>query len=566
MAFCTLALLCSCNDATKADSLVIGNVITMDPLVPQARAVAIRNGKIIFVGSEEEAGRLCGNRTVVHNFGSASIYPGFMDGHAHGELAISRFNEADLFEVDEREGSAMEDFVEAMRQYMEDHPGQEEYKGQGWTVKDKEPDASMLDAICPDVPMVLTSADLHSVWINTAAMEKYGIDSEAAAEYGSDCIRLDAEGKPTGYVSEKIASSLMGDKKMGREDFKKGLLKWQDYAFSRGITAVSEASLNADEREIIEAYRELCDEGLWKLRTYAYVRINENVPNAGLDSALNRVLEMSRELEGEYFRISGAKVFMDGVLESHTAWLDEEYSDQSGYYGLALCTESDRVARIVSFCNTHGMNVHFHAIGDAASRVAVEGISKAADATGINDGRNTIAHLQLVHQELIAKFAEYNIIAVVAPLWIPKYPYEYDITCQYIGDRALTQYPVKSFFDAGCKVNFHSDFPVTYISVPQNIYTAVTRELADSGEESRHNYPEHISRRQALEAATIHTAYQWKEENNLGSLSTGKIANMAVFDTDFLNDDLQDVWDAGLLATFVDGEIVYSADPADGRN
>lgn len=538
--------------------LLLGNVITMDTATPTAEAVVVENGIIKFVGSAEEARKMCDNKTRIKDYGTASIYPGFLEGHTHGALASDRFQQADLTPLNEKADAVMDDYVAIMKQYMAEHPGQPMYKGAGWSVKDREPNAAMLDAICPDVPMCLNTVDGHSMWINTAAMKKFGIDKEAVKKYGTDCVRVDANGDPTGYLSETPAIALLAKISTTKEECKKGLLMWQEKAFSYGFTAVTEAALNIASPYACEAYQELCNEGLWKLRTYAVEVIEEKVPNEKLDSALNRVLELHNQYNGEYFKVTGTKVFMDGVIEAHTGWLEEEYSDQPGYYGLKRCPEASRVAKIVAFNNRNGMNVHFHSIGDAATRTVIEGIVQAIGETGIKDGRNTVAHLQVVNPASFDLFAKYNIIAVVAPLWVGKDPGVYDMECLYLGDRAETEYPIKSFYDAGVKVNFHSDYPVSNsLSVARSVYMSVARTEPRLGAAGIHNPSECVTRQQALEAMTQNVAYQWHEENRQGTISVGKLANFAIFEVDFLKADLANVWDAKVIATYVDGKVVY---------
>lgn len=548
---------CSSGDESL---LLLGNVITMDEATPAAEAVYVENGIIKYVGTADEARAMCDAKTVVKDYGTACIYPGFLEGHTHGVLAADRFQQADLTSVTYREGKVvMDDYVEAMKQFMEEHPGLPMYKGAGWLVKDREPDAAMLDAICPDVPMFLNTEDGHSMWVNTAAMKQYGIDAEAVKKYGTDCVRVDADGNPTGYLSENPCIELLGKISMTKDDCKKGLLLWQEKAFSFGFTAVTEAGLGLASEYAAEAYQELCDEGLWKLRTYANLVIDENVPDDKLDSALNNVLAMHKKHNGEYFKIIGTKLFMDGVIEAHTGWLEEAYDDQPGYFGLKRCPESSRVARIVAFNNKNGMNVHLHSIGDAATHTAVEGIAQAAAETGVKDGRNAMSHLQVVNPRDYQTFADNNIIAVVAPLWAAKFPDEYGISCSYIGKRAETMYPVKDFYDAGCKVNFHSDYPITSsMSVARSVYMAATRTQPHLGPKYALNPAQIITRKQALEAMTTNVAYQWHEENRQGSISVGKVANFAVCDTDFLKDNLDTIWNTRIMATYVDGVQVFS--------
>lgn len=553
-----VVLLASCTHPRET-LLLLGHVITMDSVAPTAEAVFVENGIIRYVGTEAEARELCDARTIVRDYGTACIYPGFLEGHTHGILAADRFLQADLSVVNAQAGVTMDDFVQAMKQYMAENPGLTMYKGAGWTPKDRDPHAAMLDAICPDVPMLLNTEDGHSMWINTAAMRRFGIDKEAVKKYGEDCVRVDAEGNPTGYLSENPAIELLGKISMTKDECKEGLLIWQEMAFRFGFTAVTEAGLGLGCPYGAEAYQELCDEGKWKLRTYANLVVDESVPDDKLDSALNNVLAMRNRHNGEYFKVIGTKMFMDGVIEAHTGWLKEAYSDQPGYYGLKRCPESARVAKVVAFNNRHGMNVHFHSIGDAATHTVVEGVARAIAETGIRDGRNAVSHLQVVDPADYQTFVNDSLIAVVAPLWSYKEPVGYDYTVQYLGlDRAENQYPIRSFCDLGCRVNFHSDYPVSpSMSVVRSLYMAAARTTPELGSAAVLNPSECISREQALRAMTTDCAYQWHEEDRQGSIAAGKIANFAIFDADFLHDDLDAVWDAVVLATYVDGKVVY---------
>lgn len=548
----------SCKE-TKEQVLLLGDVVTMDPENPRAEAVVVEDGIITFVGSQEEARKMCNDKTIVKDYGKACIYPGFLESHAHGIGAAARSLQANLSDVNAKDGAVMDDFVQAMKKYIEENPGLPIYKGAGWTPKEKDPTAAMLDAICPDVPMLLNTEDGHSMWLNTAAMKQFGIDANAVKKYGTDCVRVDKDGNPTGYLSETPAIELMKKSSISKEEAKAGLLKWQEKAFGAGFTAVTDAALFIVTPHAAEAYQELCDEGKWKLRTYAVHTIEENVPDEKLDSALNAILDLHNKYNGEYFKVTGTKVFMDGVIEAHTGWLEEEYSDQPGYFGLKRCPEVSRVAKIVAFNNKNGMLVHFHAIGDGATRVVLDGIAQAAKETDVKDGRNAVAHLQIVKPDEIRMFGEYNVIPVVAPLWTPKEPVLYEYTVQFIGkDRAESQYPIKSFIDAGCKVNFHSDYPVSpAMDAPKSLYTAVLRTRQDLGPERAHNLSEAITREQALEAMTTNVAYSWREENRMGSITPGKIANFVVYDVDFLKADMDAIWDAKLINTIVDGKVVY---------
>ncbi len=571
--FATMALaaitLVGCNEKNdepqidprqQSDCMVLGNIITMDEENPTAQAVVVENGIIQFVGDCDEAKKYCTDKTKVLDYGTASVYPGFIEGHLHGMEVTTRQFQLDLSELDDDPNTTMWDFLALIKAYVQANDGFELYKGAGWAVHfGVQPTRQMLDSICDTKPMIFTSVDGHSFWINTVAIEKYGVSKpENIKKYGTDCIRVDASGYPTGYVSEAAGDLVRPALLLSKEEYMEGLRKWQTMAFSYGITAVEEAALPVSGTHIQEAFEALDQSGEWKLRTYASEVIQYPMPDEVFYRDINLIKQHYQQNKSEYFKIYGIKIFVDGVVESHTAWLLEPYNDNPSYYGLQAFPYPDRITEAVAFANSNGMNAHFHCIGDAATRTAVDAIIKAQNQTGIKDKRNTIAHLQIIKPEEIDKIAQNNIIPVVAPLWVPKDSDYFSHELEYLGDRANTQYRIKSFFDKSCCVTFHSDYPVSpSISIPRTIYAAVTRTDERYGASGILNIDEAITREQALQALTVNVAYQLSEENRLGKLKVGYVANMSVFDADFLKDDMAQVYRASTVATIIDGNVVY---------
>ncbi|MCQ2205405.1 MAG: amidohydrolase [Bacteroidaceae bacterium] len=544
-----------------ADKLVIGKIITMVPNASTAEAITIKNGKVQYVGSLTEARKHCDDKTVVENYGKNSIYPGFLEGHLHGIEVAGRLDQCDLATLDVKPSTTMEDFVNAMAQYVNDNPKRSIYKGAGWSVRrDVLPTRQMLDTICPKVPMVLSSVDGHSMWLNTVALKKFKYDAPANIEkFGTDCIRLESGGFPTGYVSEGAMELARPALTLTKDEYKKNLLKWQDMAFSYGITGVVEAAISIEDAPVQEAFMELAKEGKWKLRTYAMENINYTTDNEKFYGDLNKILDHTRQYKNEYFRVYGVKIFVDGVVEAHTAWLIAPYADDPTYYGKKNYPEPTRIADAVAFANRNGINVHFHAIGDAAVRNAVDGIISGQQQAGVSDARNTIAHLQIVRPEDVKRIYENHIIPVVAPLWVPYDSAYSQHEIDYLGqERFDNEYRVKDFFDLGCPVNFHSDYPVSPdIDMPLTIYCAVTRTDVQHGPEGVHGPRQAVTRQQALEAMTFNVAYQLKEENRLGMIKSGMVANLSIYDVDFLNAPIEEIPAAKVVATYVDGNVVY---------
>lgn len=538
----------------KADKIFLGNIITMDERKPYAEAVAVKDGLILYVGSERIARSLVDDRTEVIDLKGNTIYPGFMESHCH-PLGAGQMLDTEA-SANLTAGENLADYVEILSSFVNKHPEKTIYIAYGFVERDEKPTASMIDTVCADKSVVVNSEDGHSMWLNTAALREFHLDAESVQNYGADLVRADEHGNPTGYISEAPAFEIRKKLTISQEDGMRFILILQDYFFSKGYTAVYDAGIEIIDKNCFDFYQGLVEKGSLKLRTYAGSIIDENCED--IKGAVEKIARM-QEANSEYFKIIGVKTFSDGVLEAHTAYLLDEYRDQAGYHGSQRMTDPGKLAELYTEAARHNMNVHCHTIGDAAVRCNLDAMEEALKSTGKTDMRNALAHLQIVSRDDIKRFADLNVIAVVPPLWTAKEPIYFQQELDYIGsERAEAAYPIKSFLDAGAVCAFHTDYPVSpVVDVPQSIYTAVKRHRPEQTDEAVRKSNEFITRYQALLGLTKNVAYMWHEENRMGSLETGKIANMSVFDSDFLNDDLEKVAHSSLVCTIVDGNVVY---------
>ena len=545
----------------KADTIIYGNIVTLDPNKPFVKAMATKDKRIVYLGLKEVAESLCGEGTTVLDYGDSRVYPGIMDAHTHGPMAGERL----ALQADLVGHSSMQEYVDVMADYVRKNPDKSIYLGAGWDKYD-EPTAAMLDAICPDKPMVLRSSDGHSMWLNTAALTDCGIDKAYAEAHAEGEVHVDANGNPSGLICEIPVGDVNRRYEVTLENMKLALLAWQEFAFSQGITAVGDAYIDMYPC-CIDAYSELVKEGKWKLRTYAHV-VNPDVLMAQPERAGVDLEELARQYNSEYFKIIGQKIVLDGVVEAHTAAMLEEYADQPGYYGVLNVKDAEHIRKIVSSANKAGFPVHTHAIGDKAAKMILDAYQAVETETGGFGVRNAICHLQCIRPEDVQRCADYNVVAVVAPTWAPAvFPF-FDESIRYLGaKRAWEQYPVKAFIDAGATICFHTDYPVNpMIDVPLSIYSAVKRAYPKAypyeigGAQSVMNPDEAIDPMRALQAMTSNVAYMCGCEQDLGTLEIGKFANATVYDGDFLNyADPEEIFEAKLVATIVDGEVVYKA-------
>lgn len=541
----------------KAEKLYLGDIVTMDTTKPEAEALCVKDGVIMYVGSEKTARTLCDENTEVIDLGKNTIYPGFMEAHCH-PMGAGKFLDTEAL-CDVSAGESLEDYIKILSDFIAAHPDRKKYSGHGFIERDVKPEASMLDAVCADKPIMLMTADGHSMWLNSKAMEVFGLDREAAKAYGPATCRVFEDGTPTGYISENPVFDIRAKIKTDIKDGVRALLAAQKFFFSKGYTAIYDAGMELTEKSAPEIYAAAVAGGEFRLRTYAGSLIDEFCED--IDGAVEYITQLQAEYNNEYFKVIGVKTFSDGVVEGHTAFLIDDYNDQPGYKGVSRMTDHDKLVQLYTSAALHGMNVHVHTVGDAAIRCNLDAMEEAAANTGLLDQRNALAHLQQVKREDIQRFADLNVMAVVAPLWTPKHPDYFQQEIDYVGkERAENAYPIRSFADAGANITFHTDFPVSKnVSIPNSIYTAVMRRNAGSDQSCTREADEFITRYQALEGLTKNVAYMWHEENRLGTLEIGKIANMTVYDKNFLKDDLEEVGKSELVCTIVDGEIVYRA-------
>lgn len=541
-------------------TIILGNIITMDEKRPYAKAAVIKNGVFSYIGNTEEAKKIAGSDAHVLDYGENFIYPGFLESHSHGHLAGDRFiGQANLKQVGIADYAK---YREIIKDFIAKNPHRSFYLASGWVESEEYVTKTYLDEICSDKPLFMHTSGGHSMLLNTKALEWAGIDAEYAKKAGYEQVHVDVNGEPDGYICEAPVFEIVPKLPTTLDDAKKYLLAWQEFAFQNGYTAVADAGADLVYRDSPKAYFELEKEGKLKLRTYAYMYVTDNYDNP--KAAIARIAAERAELNGEYFQIIGAKAFLDGVTEAHTAWQNQDYLDQPGYHGVERFNDHDKMVELITEANKEGLSVHVHSEGGGAVHFMLGCIEDAEKITHNMDQRNVLAHLHFVTDEDIQRMAATGSVPAVAPLWtakVPGGPYEMEVS--YVGkELADNSYPIKSFYNAWANVVFHSDFPVSpLMSARASIYMAQTRKLPDEvGIASfPHNTKEAISREQSLRAMTINVAHAWHQEHRLGSIEFGKIANMTIYDCDFLHDDIEKVAHANLIATIVDGEVVYKA-------
>ena len=515
-------------------------------------SVAIEGGRIAFVGSDEAAAAYVGPGTIVTDLGDAFVCPGFHDSHLHFfPSAMDR----SPYVVSAR-APCPEDCVEALKQVEDMRPKDEFMLSYGWyhPLWDNPvlPTKDILDAAYPDRPVCLQSGDSHTLWTNSKGLEKFGITKDSVPPAGG-VYQKDENGELTGIIQETAATALIPTMlAFSEEETNAGIAQFLADLNAEGITSVCDVSLLAvpgGDFVRDDVYRALEERG------DLTVRINM-FPTALED--LSRARKLRDEFaDNDLLRSPGLKQFFDGVSSTHTAWLTEPYANAhfDGDCGSPV-TDPERMRRIVLGAAEEGFAVRIHTIGDKAIHVALDIFEEAREKFGPVRGQNGLEHLENLLPEDIARLAELDVSANCQPPHTVLDPngIERDLGPK----RAQWMWPYRSYLDKGVKFSFGTDSPVVDINSREVIYDAVTRQSPATGEPVGGWQPqERICAADAIRAYTLGSAIAAGRGDEVGSLAPGKLADIAVLDTDLTTCDPEDILRANVLATYLGGKKVY---------
>jgi predicted amidohydrolase YtcJ len=420
------------------------------------------------------------------------------------------------------------------------------------------PRLATLDAVVADRPVLLESTDGHSAWVNSRALELAGI-TRATPDPPRGRIERDAAGEPTGALHE-AAMALVADlaPRPGQAEWEAAIERGQAHLHRLGITAWQDAAVGP---EMLAAYRALAGRGRLTGRAVAALHWQVEAGGAQLADLVKR-----RQAAGVgRLRASAVKIFADGVFENRTAAMLAPYLDGDGRPGANLgigMLGPEGLSRAVTALDTEGFDVHVHAIGDRAVRDTLDAFQAAAAANGRRDARHQIAHLQFVHPDDRPRFRRLGVVANAQPFWSCLNGYMRELTLPFLEpERAGWQYPWASLRRAGAVLAFGSDWTVSTANPLEEIEVAVHRVAPDDRDGEPFLPAERLDLPAALDAFTIGSAYALRLEAETGSVTQGKLADLAVLDRDPFDEAAGPIGDARVLATLVEGEPVH-ADPS----
>jgi len=533
-------------------------VYTVDPDRKWAQAIAISEDKIAFVGSNAEVSAYIEADSVVLDLDGKMVLPGFIDAHAHPSHAMDLVGNISLYSL-----KSLEEYQEAIRDFIEKHPDAVAYRGSGWEDElfpNLGPTKDILDALIPDRPIALVSYDGHSLWVNSVALDRAKITKDTPDPEGGLIERNPASGEPSGTLREtasKLIKGVIPDYTL--EERTNALLAYQEMANRVGITLSHDAML---DHQSIAAYKELGRQGLQRMRFRGSFTIE---PDLAIDDQIETLLKERSNLSHPSFQIHAAKIFVDGVIEGGTAYLLDPYAHNPKFRGEPIW-DPESLKKLSIALDKEGIQIHYHVIGDAAARITLDAIETTQDLNGKRDARHLITHLQLVAPEDIPRFKKLGVVGIPQPFWFKIDDYYWKLALPYLGTmRANKQYPMQSFIDAGVIVASASDFPVTIPFDPLiAIQTGITRSEVD-GTSSDVLWPEERSNLADMIASfTINGAYANFLEKEIGSLEIGKQADMVVLDKNLFEIPHTEIANTKVLLTFVAGKVVFSDDLFNG--
>jgi predicted amidohydrolase YtcJ len=520
--------------------------------------VAVAGGRIVAVGSRGDIEPLIGSATRVIRLRGETLLPGFQDAHIHpvqGELTAMQCDLNDL-EPDQ--------FGNAITDYAARHPERDWIVGAGWSVTDfpnAAPDREALDALVPDRPAFLWSRDGHSAWVNSRALEQAGITAATPDPPGGRIVR-DAQGFPSGTLREDavpLVSELVPP--AGPADHAAALAAVQQRLHALGITAWQDASVYNPVAcaHQLEAYRVAAAAGTLQARVVASSFWD---PRFGVEQ-IRGFLEQRATATVGRLRAGTVKIWVDGVVEGLTAAMLDPFLDEAGRAtdnrGLALVPPEPLREAVVAL-DAAGLQVHLHAIGDAAVRSALDAIGAAREANGANDLRHHVAHIQVIHPDDVPRFAAVGATANMQPLWARHEPTMDERTIPFLGpERTAQLYPFASRLRHGARLAGGSDWPVTSANPLLEMEVAMTRTSPGA----RANRPflpdERLSLDEALAAFTIGSAHVNHLDAETGTIEVGKLADLALLDRNLRELGRAGPGEARVQATWVEGHQVVAA-------
>jgi hypothetical protein len=542
----TIVLIVSNLYSQTADIVFLnGTIWTVDPVKPTAEAVAVRIGKILAVGTNNEIEKYIDSSTRVVDLGNKLMLPGFIDNHTHFMSGGFQLQSVDL-----RNANDEEEFAHRIKERAEKYPDRwiigGDWDHDRWKSGNL-PTKELIDKFTPATPVFVSRYDGHMCLVNSNTLKLAGITKETPNPPGGMIMKDAITGEPTGILKDEAMSlvyNIIPEPSEGEqlEAARRALVEARKF----GLTSIHDISSSSELR----IYQLLRSRGELTVRLYCRLPISE----------YEHLIDINVQVPfgDEWIRIGSLKAFADGSLGSSTALFFEPFTSDPTTRGLASDIVIDgRIEQWALAADKAHLQLSIHAIGDSANRLILDLFEKITKTNPQWDRRFRIEHAQHIHPKDFKRFADLGVIASVQPYhaiddgrWAER----------RIGyERCKTTYAFKTILDNRVTMCFGSDWTVGSLNPLEGIYAAVVRQTLD-GKNPDGWFPEQkISVEDAIKAYTLHNAYAAFEEHEKGSITPGKLADLVVLSENILTIDPVKIKDVKVEMTIVGGRFIYNA-------
>ncbi|MES1218982.1 MAG: amidohydrolase [Bacteroidota bacterium] len=538
----SIALLNSCSHKESADKIYVNAEIwTGDNLQPNAKAIALKGNKILFVGDDYSAYK--NDSTVIIDCGGQMIVPGFIDNHTH--FLSGGYN---LASVNLRVAKTKQEFIDILKKYCTELNDDRWILGGDWDHEawgGELPEKEWIDSVTGNHPVFLSRYDGHMSFANSKALQLAGITKETKTPTGGEVTR-EKDGTPAGVFKDEaqnlVAAVIPAPSQKQLDEYLERAMK---HAVENGVTQVHDVSTYGGWPDL-ETYRKAYSDNKLQLRIYSFVALSTW-----------KKLDSFCKINGfgnDTLRWGALKGFVDGSLGSTTGWFYKPYLDAPNTTGLQV-TDTTLLRQWVLSADSAGLHIAVHAIGDRANDFILNVFEEAEKKTPGKDHRFRIEHAQHLTQQAIPRFAELNVIPSMQPYhaiddgrWAAK---------RLDDARLKGTYAFKSLLNAKAKLTFGSDWTVAPLKPIEGIYAAVTRRTLDDKNPGGW-YPEQkLTVEEALRCYTANNAYAGFQENKLGMLKAGMLADFVVLNENLFEIAPEKIIDVKVMKTVVDGKEVF---------
>ncbi len=532
-----------------------GTVYTVDDKNPNAQAVAIKDGKIIYVGNDEGAAEYIGDNTEVADLGGKLVLPGFIDTHAHFASSGVLSNAVTLNLKD-----SPEQWKQQIREFAEKHPDDPGILGIGihaYKFGENGPTKEELDEIVPDRPALIIDSGGHSAWCNSKAYELAGITRDTPDPVpGVHMYHRKANGEPSGWNKEAMTIYPIINKLglVSSEMIENGAAEAFALLPELGITAYYDGGMIQMEDQVYPALQALEQKGKLPVKVVSsyMVQSPEQVP-----VAIEKIKYFNDNYSSELVRPNTIKIHNDGTLEVETAALHEHYSDTPDNRG-GILLAGDKLQNFVADLAKNDLNVHIHAVGDRTISESLDAVEFARQEAPNTKSTFTIAHAILMRDQDVPRFGQLDVFAQTTPAWITTEPC---LNPSIGAERSQQRYRIQSIENGGGKVTFGSDYPVGggYALYPfYNIEAGVTRNSLTDDCQVFPAETEKMSLDSMIQGYTINAARQLNMEDEIGSIEVGKSADIIVLSDNLFEIETDQIRNVAVVETIMNGNTTYT--------